>query len=172
MQRTLWWSLLVTIAQYACGYVAPAYFTFQAIESKENLDDTQWLTYWLLFAVFTTLEGVIWPVLKYIPLYQEIKLVLLAWLSLPQLKGANAVYVKARPYILKALSFIDSKTPLAANDTKGVLPSQIRRERISCVVNACVIAWTREPLTFYHIFLRWRCFLLVNDFSVSGLIRI
>lgn len=38
------------------GFVYPAYMSFKAIESPEKSDDTQWLTYWVVFASLTVLE--------------------------------------------------------------------------------------------------------------------
>jgi receptor expression-enhancing protein 5/6 len=34
------------------GFVYPAYASFKAIDSADPNDDTQWLTYWVVFAVF------------------------------------------------------------------------------------------------------------------------
>jgi receptor expression-enhancing protein 5/6 len=34
------------------GFVYPMYGSIKAIESKESEDDTLWLTYWLVFALF------------------------------------------------------------------------------------------------------------------------
>ena len=38
------------------GFLYPAYASFQAIESKGKDDDTQWLTYWLVFGVFSLVD--------------------------------------------------------------------------------------------------------------------
>ena len=38
------------------GFAFPAYASFKAIESPGKDDDTQWLTYWVVFAVFSLLE--------------------------------------------------------------------------------------------------------------------
>lgn len=40
----------------AIGIVYPAYMSFKAIESSTKEDDTQWLTYWVVFASFSVLE--------------------------------------------------------------------------------------------------------------------
>lgn len=38
------------------GVVYPAYMSLKAIESVNKNDDTQWLVYWVVFAVFSLLE--------------------------------------------------------------------------------------------------------------------
>ena len=37
-------------------FAYPAYCSIQALESKQKGDDTQWLTYWVVFAAFSVLE--------------------------------------------------------------------------------------------------------------------
>lgn len=34
----------------------PMYASFKAVESTTKADDTQWLTYWVVYAVFTVIE--------------------------------------------------------------------------------------------------------------------
>lgn len=70
----------------------PAYGSITAIESPSSGDDTQWLVYWLMFSLLQIVENVAWPILKWLPLYQELKIALLAWLVLPQTQGALWVY--------------------------------------------------------------------------------
>jgi receptor expression-enhancing protein 5/6 len=39
------------------GWAVPAYLSFKAIESPSTGDDTQWLTYWVIFGGFNFLES-------------------------------------------------------------------------------------------------------------------
>ena len=34
------------------GFIYPMYMSIKAIESVEKADDSQWLTYWLIFSLF------------------------------------------------------------------------------------------------------------------------
>ena len=44
-------------AKYKIIAVAyPMYASFKAVESTNKADDTQWLTYWVVYACFTILE--------------------------------------------------------------------------------------------------------------------
>lgn len=38
------------------GFVYPTIKSFQAIETKSKGDDTQWLVYWVIFALFSIVE--------------------------------------------------------------------------------------------------------------------
>ena len=38
------------------GFLYPAYCSIQALESGHKNDDTQWLTYWVVFAAFSVIE--------------------------------------------------------------------------------------------------------------------
>jgi receptor expression-enhancing protein 5/6 len=74
------------------GFLYPAYMSFKAIESEGTQDDTQWLTYWVVFATFSILEGSVLFVLEYIPFYFVIKTVFMAWLFHPKFMGAALIY--------------------------------------------------------------------------------
>ena len=38
------------------GFAYPAYCSIRALESSVKSDDTQWLTYWVVFAAFSVVE--------------------------------------------------------------------------------------------------------------------
>ena len=38
------------------GFLYPAYCSIKALESSVKNDDTQWLTYWVVFAFFSVVE--------------------------------------------------------------------------------------------------------------------
>ena len=58
------------------GFVYPAYKSFQAIETKTKGDDTQWLVYWVIFAIFSIMEVFVDLVLYWIPFYYAVRFVL------------------------------------------------------------------------------------------------
>ncbi|GLT69235.1 hypothetical protein SLA2020_414030 [Shorea laevis] len=70
----------------------PLHETVMAIESKSKLDDEQWLAYWILYSFLTLLEMLLQPILELIPIWYEVKLLFVAWLVLPQSKGAAFLY--------------------------------------------------------------------------------
>ncbi|EIE26098.1 hypothetical protein COCSUDRAFT_46490 [Coccomyxa subellipsoidea C-169] len=75
------------------GLLYPTAKSVEAVESGDNgHDDAQWLMYWVIYTLLLIAETLLWPVLKWVPLYAEAKAILLAWLVLPHFKGATWVY--------------------------------------------------------------------------------
>jgi len=73
------------------GFIIPGYYSMAALFTTTSKDDTQWLTYWVVFAFFTTLESFI-NIVKWFPFYFVFKFVFLLWLSLPVFRGAEIVF--------------------------------------------------------------------------------
>ncbi|KAG5404012.1 hypothetical protein IGI04_010131 [Brassica rapa subsp. trilocularis] len=67
------------------------YASVLAIESPSKADDEQWLAYWIIYS-FLTLSELILQSLLEIPIWYTAKLVLVAWLVLPQFRGAAFIY--------------------------------------------------------------------------------
>ncbi|CAL9769739.1 unnamed protein product, partial [Musa acuminata subsp. burmannicoides] len=70
----------------------PLYASVCAIESPSKLDDEQWLAYWILYSFLTLMEMVAEPILSWIPVWHQIKVAFVAWLVLPQFRGASFIY--------------------------------------------------------------------------------
>ena len=64
--------------------------SYRAIESPNKEDDTQWLTFWLVYSLVTMAKAVLDYVSILVPFYHEIWLGLMLWLGL--LHGADWVY--------------------------------------------------------------------------------
>ena len=84
----------------------PAYASLNAVATSQKDDDTQWLTYWVVFAFFTVLEYFTGLVVSWIPGYYILKFFFLLWLLSPVHKGATTFYELAlRPLVVKHNSF-------------------------------------------------------------------
>ncbi|KAJ3705924.1 hypothetical protein LUZ61_009629 [Rhynchospora tenuis] len=89
------WTLLThlnTVAGPTLTLLYPLYASICAIESTTKVDDEQWLAYWILYSFITLMEMVAEPVLYWIPIWYHIKLAFVAWLVLPQFRGASFIY--------------------------------------------------------------------------------
>ncbi|PKI43346.1 hypothetical protein CRG98_036242 [Punica granatum] len=64
-----------------------------AIETSK-IEDEQWLPYWIFYSFLTLVEMLLRPLLQWIPIWYDLKLVLVAWLVLPRFKGAAFLYQK------------------------------------------------------------------------------
>jgi len=92
------------------GFIYPAYASIKAIETKDKDDDTKWLTYWVVYALFSLLEFFSDIFLFWIPFYNLSKCIMLLWLMYPSgSNGSVMLYYKfIRPFILRHESQIDS----------------------------------------------------------------
>lgn len=88
------------------GIVYPAIWSIRAIESTGTDDDKQWLTYWVVFAIFTFIDMFSGFVLKFIPFYFFFKLIFLVWCFMPNTRGATFIYDK---FIIKLFQKYEKK---------------------------------------------------------------
>ncbi|KAI1084125.1 TB2/DP1, HVA22 family-domain-containing protein [Whalleya microplaca] len=73
------------------GFLIPGYYSLAALFSTSKADDTQWLTYWVVFASFTVIESAL-SIVYWFPFYYTFKFVFLLWLSLPMFSGAQLIF--------------------------------------------------------------------------------
>ncbi|EOD46439.1 Membrane biogenesis protein Yop1 [Neofusicoccum parvum] len=94
------------------GFALPGYYSLDALFSASKVDDTQWLTYWVVFAFFTVFESMVSAV-YWFPFYYTFKFVLILWMALPQTSGAQVVF---RSFIQPVFSrFFSQSGSTAAN---------------------------------------------------------
>lgn len=74
------------------GFVVPAYYSLVALKTTATKDDSDLLTYWVVFAFLSVIEFWSKAILYWIPFYWFIKTLFLVYLALPQTNGANLVY--------------------------------------------------------------------------------
>uniref|UniRef100_A0A2K6TU33 Receptor expression-enhancing protein n=1 Tax=Saimiri boliviensis boliviensis TaxID=39432 RepID=A0A2K6TU33_SAIBB len=92
------------------GFGYPAYVSIKAIESPNKEDDTQWLTYWVVYGVFSIAEFFSDLFLSWFPFYYMLKCGFLLWCMAPSpSNGAELLYKRIiRPFFLKHESQLDS----------------------------------------------------------------
>ncbi|KAM3201369.1 HVA22-like protein e isoform X1 [Capsicum annuum] len=99
------WTLIChlhTLAGPVTMLLYPLYASVVAIETTDKLDDEQWLAYWIFYSFLTLMEMILQPILEWIPIWYDMKLLFVAWLVLPQLRGAAFIYDKlVRERIIK-----------------------------------------------------------------------
>jgi len=87
------WDTLVKLV----GFSYPVYASFKALKTEAASDDTEWLTYWVVFGTFILLEdfsSLFFEESNWSFLYYIAKLVFILWLFMPKFKGANTVFKK------------------------------------------------------------------------------
>jgi len=73
------------------GFAIPAYYSLEALFTSGKADDTQWLTYWVVYAFLTVIESAINAV-YWFPFYYVFKFIFVIWMALPQTNGAQVVF--------------------------------------------------------------------------------
>uniref|UniRef100_F7DGY6 Receptor expression-enhancing protein n=1 Tax=Equus caballus TaxID=9796 RepID=F7DGY6_HORSE len=98
------------------GFGYPAYVSIKAIESPNKEDDTQWLTYWVVYGVFSIAEFFSDLFLSWFPFYYMLKCGFLLWcMAASPSNGADLIYRRViRPFFLKHESQVDT----VVNDLK------------------------------------------------------
>eukprot|EP01115_Flamella_aegyptia_P001760 TRINITY_DN129536_c0_g1_i2.p1 TRINITY_DN129536_c0_g1~~TRINITY_DN129536_c0_g1_i2.p1 ORF type:complete len:130 (-),score=15.24 TRINITY_DN129536_c0_g1_i2:17-406(-) len=123
--------LVSSVLCHVVGFAYPIFATYKAIESDDKGDDTQWLTYWVVYSFFSVMETILDTFIFWVPFYYELKLVFLVALQLPQIRLSEKLYntyIKPKysnfsggldSFISKALSNMkrDEPTPVAETVT-------------------------------------------------------
>ncbi|XP_061836668.1 receptor expression-enhancing protein 5 [Nerophis lumbriciformis] len=91
------------------GFLYPAYISIKAIESATKDDDTKWLTYWVVYGLFSVAEFFADIVLSWFPFYYIGKCAFLVWCMAPTpSNGSVLIYNRIiRPFFLKNQAKID-----------------------------------------------------------------
>ncbi|XP_058808848.1 receptor expression-enhancing protein 5 [Phymastichus coffea] len=105
------------------GFTYPAYCSMKAIETKQKDDDTKWLTYWAVFAVFTIAEYFSDFIVGWFPIYWLAKCLFYIWLMIPtEYNGSLILYRRViRPKFLQYQPNVDSLLENAKKATGGLL---------------------------------------------------
>lgn len=110
----------------ALGFLYPAFESFKAVESGDPVAMQLWLMYWVVWAIFLSIEHICYYVLIWIPFYYPIKLGTLLWLFNPTTRGAKYVYYwLVLPFLYRNRERIDSALDTLKTSMSGTLSSAI-----------------------------------------------
>lgn len=118
------------------GFGYPAYISMKAIESPNKDDDTQWLTYWVVYGVFSIAEFFSDLFLSWFPFYYMLKCGFLLWCMAPSpANGAEMLYRRIiRPIFLKHESQVDSVVKDVkdkAKETADAISKEVKKATVN-----------------------------------------
>jgi len=70
----------------------PAYASFKAVKNRNVKEYVKWMIYWIVFSAYTVLEEMTDIFIYWLPLYYEIKILILFWLVSPTTRGSSVLY--------------------------------------------------------------------------------
>lgn len=109
------------------GFIYPLWMSCKALMTEGKDDDTQWLTYWVVYALFSVTESTFGVVLSLVPMYHTVKLAFLLWCFMPQTQGATALFQRfVRPFMLTYGDAIDSHARRYSVATVGVVKDALQ----------------------------------------------
>ena len=91
------------ITSYGClliGIVYPALVSYNVSVQRNLSDGRLWLTYWIVYTVFTLLLNLLSPLTNWIPLFNHVKLIAILWLQLPFFLGADKIFSRFSRYLI------------------------------------------------------------------------
>jgi len=108
---------------FLIGFTYPAYQSIKAIESGNKEDDTQWLTYWVVFTAFSAVEFVSDTLVYWFPLYWFVKCLFLVWCFAPvPWNGSKLMYHRViRPQFLAHHGNVDAMIAKASANAKELV---------------------------------------------------
>ncbi|KAM5170223.1 receptor expression-enhancing protein 4 [Mantella aurantiaca] len=76
------------------GLLYPAYSSYKAVKTKNVREYVRWMMYWIVFALFMTVETFTDIFVSWFPFYYELKMAFVIWLLSPYTRGASLLYRK------------------------------------------------------------------------------
>ncbi|KAG7225872.1 hypothetical protein INR49_014300 [Caranx melampygus] len=118
------------------GFIYPAYFSIKAIESNSKEDDTQWLTYWVVYGLFSIVESFSDIFLFWFPFYYAGKCLFLVWCMAPVTwNGSEILYKRViRPFFLKHQAAMDNVVSDLTAKARDITES-VTKEAVNQVLN-------------------------------------
>jgi len=107
------------------GFVIPGYYSLEALFSTSKVDDTQWLTYWVVYAFLTVFESIINAV-YWFPFYYVFKFVLILWMALPVTNGAQVVFRSLLHPIFSR--FFQGQGPTTSGDVRNKADAALKSQ--------------------------------------------
>lgn len=82
------------------GFVYPAYMSFKSMDTGNHTDNTQWLTYWVVFSFGSIVEHIFSFVVAFIPMYYWFKIAAVI------VSTDVSIYIRMFMYIYRCINIL------------------------------------------------------------------
>ncbi|KAM9848827.1 receptor expression-enhancing protein 6 [Aulostomus maculatus] len=129
------------------GFVYPAYYSIKAIESLNKEDDTKWLTYWVVYGVFSLGEFFSDIFLYWFPFYYAFKCLFLLWCMAPMSwNGSQVIYNRVvRPIFLRHEATVDNMVSDLSGKAMSAAENLTREVLSTLVKNKALVTPAPQP---------------------------
>lgn len=116
------------ILSLTLGSAYPVYRSFKSLQPSDAPAE-QWLPYWILFAIFSSIEFVLDFVFAFwLPFYYELKVMLVLYLQPVYFDGAAKLYTKyLEPLLVANAPYIDEKVGFVAERAKNFSAEDLQK---------------------------------------------
>ncbi|XP_029906164.1 receptor expression-enhancing protein 6 isoform X1 [Myripristis murdjan] len=131
------------------GFVYPAYYSIKAIESVNKEDDTKWLTYWVVYGVFSLGEFFSDIFLYWFPFYYAAKCLFLLWCMAPvSWNGSQVIYTRlVRPIFLRHEATVDGLVNNLSGTAMSAAESLTREVLSTLIKNRPLVSSSVAPVS-------------------------
>ena len=123
------------------GTFYPSMGTISSIYKNDLKEQKDWLTYWTVFSCFVLLDMFSPIIIKVVPFYLVIKIILLIWLFMPGSNGRTLIYAiivrrilgKYEERVDRVIHGIDGfiKVPKENNENKKIFKSKLSKLKVN-----------------------------------------
>uniref|UniRef100_A0A1A9W277 Receptor expression-enhancing protein n=1 Tax=Glossina brevipalpis TaxID=37001 RepID=A0A1A9W277_9MUSC len=97
------------------GTLHPAYASYKVVRTKNVKEYTEWMMFWIVYALFTCVEAFIDIFISWFPFYYQLKTALVLWLFSPSTKGSSKL---CRKFLIPILERHEQKIDEHINQAK------------------------------------------------------
>ncbi|XP_035828932.1 receptor expression-enhancing protein 1 [Aplysia californica] len=106
------------------GTLYPAYASYKAVRTKNVKEYVKWMMYWIVFALFCSIETFSDVFLSWLPFYYELKIIFVLWMLSPMTKGSSFLFKKfVHPQLARREKDIDEMIEQASRQGYSTLLS-------------------------------------------------
>lgn len=117
------------------GFIYPTYKSYKALKSEKKEDDTQWLTYWVVYSFFIVIEDFTDVLMSWIPMYYIAKIAFLYFCMSPTFQGSSIIFHKFIEPFLDTTSKSIDEVEEDVRDAVEDLQEQLTEKGTEFVVN-------------------------------------